>query len=90
MSSFPQRIAALADSWMRRSGSSLSHRHIHSALDFAVGAEGLSAEDRILRAAACDLYDALSATPEGRQALSDLGLPPKDVRRDACGIPLEV
>lgn len=90
MSSFSQRIAGLADSWMRRSGSSLSHRHIHSALDFAVGAEGLSAEDRILRAAACDLYDALSAAPEGRQALNDLGLPPRDVPRDACGIPLEV
>ncbi len=73
-------------------------------MDLAVGTKGLAVEDRILCAAACDLFTALSATPEGRQALrdlgfkplpegrqalSDLGLPSKDVPRDACGVPLE-
>nr|BDD43689.1 hypothetical protein 24 [Pseudomonadaceae bacterium] len=89
MPSFPQRIAALADAWMRRSGSSLKDRHLISALDGAVGSKGLAVEDRVLRAAACDLYDVLSASSEGRQALSDLGLPSKDMSRDACGVPLE-
>lgn len=82
MPSFPQRIAELADAWMRRSGSSLKDRRLISALDGAVGSKGLSVEECVLRAAACDLYDALSASPDGRQALSDLGFKPLPENRE--------
>lgn len=69
-------VAKLANAWMRRSGSSLKVRDRLRAVDAAVGNAGMSTEERVLRAAACDLHDVLYATPEGRQALLDLGLKP--------------
>ena len=77
MSDLATNAAKLACAWMRRSGSSLKARDRLRAVDAAVGNTGMSTEQRILRAAACDLYDILCASSEGRQALRDLGL-------DAC------
>lgn len=69
-------IANLAKAWMERCGFPLSFRHRLAALDVAVGSRESTEGERTLLAAACDLIDMLSATPEGRQALRDLGFDP--------------
>ena len=58
-------VAKLANAWMRRSGSSLKVRDRLHAVDAAVGNAGMSTEDRVLRAAACDLHDVLCALSKG-------------------------
>lgn len=69
-------IAKLAESWIERCGVPLSSRYRLGALDLAVGQKGSTEGERALLAAACDLIDTLAASPEGRQALRDLGFDP--------------
>jgi hypothetical protein len=63
MSELAPLVAKLAERWMRRTGLSSKNRGRLCALDMAVGGEGATTEERVLRAAACDLYDTLCATP---------------------------
>lgn len=69
-------VAKLAAGWMKRCGLSLADRDRLGALDAAIGSRITTPEERVLRAAACDLYDTLCTTPEGRQALLNLGFKP--------------
>lgn len=69
-------VVKLAARWMFRCGFTMRNRNHFSALDAAIGMRDDTAEMRVLRAAACDLYDTLCATAEGRKALLDLGFEP--------------
>lgn len=63
----PQAALALAQHWFKLSGSTISVRPKLRAVDIV---------DRPLLAAACDLYDLIAKTPQGRKTLSDFGLEP--------------
>jgi hypothetical protein len=76
MSDLATDVANLARAWLLRSGFTPKHAPKLTALDMAVGGRNTTTEERVLRAAACDLCDTLRAAPEGRQALSDLGFEP--------------
>jgi len=71
-----KQVARLAERWMRQCGMTLQMRDRLRMVDAAVGRADMTPEQRGLLAAACDLYDMLAATPEGRQALLDLGFEP--------------
>lgn len=71
-----RQIAKLSEWWMRRCGSTLQMRNRLRMIDAAIERSGMTPEQRVLLAAACDLYDILAATPEGRQALTELGCQP--------------
>lgn len=70
-----KELARLASRWMHISGASLKMRDRLHMVDSAVRAD-TSPEQRTLMAAACDLADLLATTPEGRNALDDLGFKP--------------
>lgn len=70
----PNALALMARDWMRRAGYELAWRHQIQATDFVFGDE--SQEQRVLLAAACDVVDLLAQSPDGRQALRDLGFEP--------------
>lgn len=76
MSDLATNIAKLASGWMLRSGITPKHASKLTVLDAAIGGRNMTTKERVLRAAACDPHDTLHATPEGRQALSDLGFEP--------------
>lgn len=61
----------LAASWTGNTGSPSFDRGRYS-MTVAIRDPDLSAEERTLLAAGCDLYDLLTHAPQGRQALQDL------------------
>ena len=70
----PMALALMAQGWMRRAGWDISVRYQIQATDL-VRDDGKSANHALL-AAACDVVDLLAQSPDGRQALRDLGLEP--------------
>lgn len=69
-------IAAYANGLAGSAGHPLSaRRHIRMG-DVALRDKEMTPEQRVMLAVACDLYDILCATPEGRDALRDLGFDP--------------
>lgn len=74
--SLADRLANAAERWARACGMSLRNRKNVAMTDAAIREQKMTAEQRVLLAVACDLCDILAATPDGRQALADLGLEP--------------
>lgn len=72
--SLPKAAAQMAHGWMQKAGWDLLFRYSIQSTDLVVGSG--SPQERVLLAAACDLVDLLAQSPEGRQALRDLGLEP--------------
>lgn len=70
----PMALALMARGWMCRAGWDISWRYKIRATDL-VQDDGKNAECALL-AAACDVVDLLAQSPDGRQALRDLGLEP--------------
>lgn len=70
----PMALALMALGWMLRSGVDISWHYRIRATDL-VREDGKSG-DHLLLSAACDVVDLLAQSPEGRQALRDLGLEP--------------
>lgn len=69
-------IARYAEGLARRAGHSLKLRHRIRMANVSLRDTKLTAEQRMGLAIACDLFDLLADSPDGRQALSDLGLQP--------------
>ena len=76
MSDLAIDVVKLVNGWLMRCGFSLKHASRLTALDAAIGGRNTTTEERVLRAAACDLLNTLRATSQGRQALRDLGFDP--------------
>lgn len=70
----PLALALMAQGWMLRAGVDISWRYKIQATDL-VHDDGKSANHALL-AAACDVVDLLAQSPDGRQALRELGLDP--------------
>lgn len=70
----PMALALMARGWFCRAGWDIAWRYKIQATDL-VHDDGKSA-DYALLAAACDVVDLLCQSPDGRQALRDLGLEP--------------
>ncbi len=70
----PMALALMARGWFHRAGWDIAWRHQIQATDL-VHDDGKSA-DYALLAAACDVVDLLCQSPDGRQALRDLGFEP--------------
>lgn len=62
----------LCHAWLEAGGFGVSERNFISSSKLM----GVSADCRATVAAGCDLYDLLWSTPQGRQALLDLGQKP--------------
>lgn len=70
----PAALALMARDWMQRGGWDIAWRHRVQATDLVTG--DAPTPERVLLAAACDLVDLLAESPDGRQALRDLGFEP--------------
>ncbi|MCO7641902.1 hypothetical protein NJI34_34600 [Pseudomonas sp. S 311-6] len=69
-------IAKYADGLAKSAGLSLSLCHEVRMADVVLRNEDMTTEQRVALSVACDLRHILCATPEGRQALRDLGFDP--------------
>lgn len=69
-------IVAYANALAGAAGHALSFRRHIRMVDVALRDREMTPEQRVMLAVACDLYDILCATPEGRDALRDLGFDP--------------
>lgn len=71
-----REIATYANDLAKAAGFPLSFRRNIRMGDVALRDKELTPEQRVMLAVACDLYDILSSTTEGRDALRDLGFDP--------------
>jgi hypothetical protein len=76
-----EQVAALAESWAQRTNRTLVFRADYTLTFLAL----LDAQERSMLACACELYDLVVSTPEGRKAFADLGLEPLDQDRKGPG-----
>lgn len=81
--SIADQVARRAQAWALAAGSTLKIRGRISPTMMAIRGSQRTAEQQALLAAACELFDLLRSTPEGRQALADLGLEPLPEQRKA-------